>query len=78
MSNKQDFAGALQNNAKFTCVANGVLNGEGVYHVLAIHDDDKVAVKFYERSRREWIYFFAELDQLWNYYKRDWIEIRRG
>jgi len=73
-----DFTNLLRECTKFTCVVYGLFEGEGVYHILAVIEEKMVAVKFYERSRRKWIYFFVDIDKLWIYHKKDWIELKRG
>ena len=67
----------LSGYSKIACNAPAILEGEGVYHILGVFDQAQIALKFYERSRREWIYFFIDSDKFRQYYQNGWIELKQ-
>lgn len=66
----------LAKASKIRCNRRAVLQGEQVYHILGIFDDNWVALKYYDQRDRIWHYFFTEARLLWQYLQDDWIGLR--
>jgi hypothetical protein len=71
-----DFREKLKTTTAIKCNKPNALHGDFVYHVLAIYDDEEVAVKYFGKHKRWWHYTFFPIDGLFYYYLNGWIELR--
>jgi len=73
----EEFLEILKNVSAIRVARWNIMNGELLYHILDIYDDEAVAVKYYGKHKQWWRYAFYNVWQLKRWYEKGWIELRK-
>jgi hypothetical protein len=76
--NRVEFLEKMKSTKSIKCSNSNALSGDLVYHILAIYDDEEVAVKYFGKHKQWWHYTFYNIELLFLLYEKGWIELREG
>ena len=66
----------LNTTVAIKCNRWNAMDGDFLYHILAIYEDEWVAVKYFGKHKQWWHYTFFPITYLFMLYERGWIELR--
>jgi hypothetical protein len=73
---ESEFLEKLKKAKAIKCNRFNIMDGELLYHILAIYDDEAVAVRYYGKHKQWWHYEFYNVIELKIYFENCWIELR--